>query len=106
MPSTDFAVALTRVAVTAPVEAELLRMVPSPVKDETPPADMVLQPNPVPLVHVRALDAELHDGIERPDGVVAVVAPNTVLAVCVASDELALFDKVLLDPLIVLFDKV
>ena len=45
---------------------------------------IVLHPNPVPEVHVRAFVAPLQDGNARPDGVVAVRAPSTVFAVCVA----------------------
>lgn len=44
------------------------------------PLEIVLHPNPVPLVQVNALAAPLHDGTARPLGVVAVTAPNTVLA--------------------------
>jgi hypothetical protein len=48
------------------------------------PPLIVLQPNPVPVVHVRALEAPEQPGSASPDGVVAVRAPRTVLAVCVA----------------------
>src|SRR6185437_3561537 len=41
---------------------------------------MVLQPNPVPLVQMSALDAPPQEGSERPLGVVAVSAPRTWLA--------------------------
>lgn len=44
------------------------------------PLEIVLQPNPVPVVQVRALDADEQEGSERPEGVVAVKAPRTVLA--------------------------
>ena len=51
---------------------------------------MVLQPNPVPEVHVNAFVAPEHEGTASPEGVVAVNAPRTVLAVCVASAELGI----------------
>ena len=44
------------------------------------PPDMVLQPKPVPDVHVSALDAPEQEGTANPEGVVAVKAPRTVLA--------------------------
>src|ERR1700677_2967599 len=43
---------------------------------------MVLQPNPVPDVQISAFVAPEQDGKANPDGVVAVSAPKTVLAVC------------------------
>jgi hypothetical protein len=49
-----------------------------------------LHPNPVPLVQVSALLAPEHDGSASPDGVVAVNAPSTVFAVCVASEALGI----------------
>lgn len=58
-----------------------------PELDTLPPAAMVLQPNPVPLVQISALVAPEHDGSARPEGVVAVSAPRTVLAVCDARFE-------------------
>ena len=45
----------------------------------------VWQPNPVPEVHFRAFPAALQDGTAKSEGVVAVNAPSTVLAVCVAN---------------------
>ena len=45
------------------------------------PAEIVLHPNPVPLVQIKAFVAPEQDGIAKPDGVVAVSAPRTVLAV-------------------------
>ena len=42
--------------------------------------EIVLHPNPVPLVQVRAFVAPEHDGKAKPEGVVAVKAPRTVLA--------------------------
>ena len=42
---------------------------------------IVLHPNPVPLVHVSALDAPEQEGKLRPLGVVAVNAPRTEFAV-------------------------
>lgn len=47
----------------------------------TAPPVIVLQPNPVPDVQMRALVAPEQDGIARPEGVVAVSEPRTVLAV-------------------------
>jgi hypothetical protein len=47
--------------------------------DETPPV-IVLHPNPVPEVQLRAFVAPPHEGIANPDGVVAVKAPSTVFA--------------------------
>lgn len=44
------------------------------------PAVMVLQPHPVPVVHIRALDAPEHDGIDRAVGAPSVMAPSVVLA--------------------------
>lgn len=78
LPSTLLAAALTNVSVTAPVEAELLIITPSPVNELTPPPpEIVLHPNPVPEVHISALVAPLHDGTDKPEGVVAVSAPST-----------------------------
>ena len=51
----------------------------------TPDADMVLQPKPVPDVHISALLAPEQDGTARADGVVAVRAPRTVFAACEAT---------------------
>jgi hypothetical protein len=48
------------------------------------PEVIVLQPNPVPDVQIKAFVAPLQDGKGRPDTPVAVSAPNTVFAVCVA----------------------
>jgi hypothetical protein len=45
-----------------------------------PLPEMVLQPKPVPLVQIRALDAPLQEGTASPEGVVAVSAPRRVLA--------------------------
>jgi hypothetical protein len=45
----------------------------------------VLHPKPVPLVHLRALAEVEHEGNAKSEGVVAVNAPRTVFAVCVAS---------------------
>ncbi len=50
-----------------------------------PPPAIVLQPKPVPVVHVNAEVAALHEGTAKPLGVVVVSAPRTVFAVCVAS---------------------
>jgi hypothetical protein len=44
------------------------------------PALMLLHPKPVPEVHVSALVTPEQEGTARPDGVVAVSAPRTVLA--------------------------
>jgi hypothetical protein len=49
------------------------------------PPLIVLQPKPLPLVQVSALVAPEQEGTGRPLGVVAVVAPSTVLAVWLAS---------------------
>lgn len=38
---------------------------------------IVLQPNPLPVAYVKALEDALHDGIDKPEGVVPVVAPRT-----------------------------
>jgi hypothetical protein len=56
------------------------------VPENDPAAIAVLQVNPVPLVQVSALDAELHEGIAKAvgDAVDAVPFANTVLAACVA----------------------
>src|SRR6185312_7566532 len=51
---------------------------------------MVLQPNPVPLVQMSAFEAPLHEGSERPLGVVAVSAPRTWLAARAVSAELGM----------------
>lgn len=56
-------------------------VVPVNVPAAAAPAVIVLQPNPVPVVHVSAFDAPLHEGTARSLGVVAVTAPRTVLAV-------------------------
>jgi len=48
-------------------------------------ATAVLQPKPVPDVHFSALADVLHDGTARSEGVVAVSAPRTVLAVWFAN---------------------
>ena len=45
---------------------------------------MVLQPKPVFVVHVKALEPLEHDGIVKSAGVVEVAAPITVFWVCVA----------------------
>jgi hypothetical protein len=47
-----------------------------------PPPLMVLQPNPLDVVHVRALDAALHDGMDCAEAlaVEAVALPRTVFA--------------------------
>lgn len=54
------------------------------------PLVIVLHPNPVPVVHIRAFDAPEQDGRASPDGAVAVSAPRTVFAVCVANAELGI----------------
>ena len=41
------------------------------------PALIVLHPNPVPRVYIRAFDAPEHEGNVKPLGVVAVKAPRT-----------------------------
>ena len=46
---------------------------------------IVLHPNPVPGVQIRAFVEPSQDGSAKPDGVVAVRAPRTVLAVCTAN---------------------
>jgi hypothetical protein len=59
---------------------------PGNVSPVTVPAAMeVLQLNPVPDIQFKALADVLHEGTACPDGVVAVSAPRSVLAVCVAS---------------------
>ena len=52
-----------------------------------PPLLIVLQPNPVPEVQVRAFAAPEQLGTASGEGVVAVSAPRTVLAACVARAE-------------------
>ena len=49
------------------------------------PAEMVLQPNPVPLVQIKAFVVPLHDGTDNAEGVVAVNAPKMELAVKVGN---------------------
>ena len=48
-------------------------------------AKLVAHPKPVPLVQISPSPEAEQDGTARPLGVVAVSAPRTVLAVCVAS---------------------
>lgn len=67
------------------IAAVVLVLLVSAEKADEPPPDMVLQPKPVPVVQIRAFVAPEQDGIANPDGVVAVNAPRTVFAVCVAS---------------------
>jgi hypothetical protein len=48
----------------------------------------------VPLVHLRALAEVEHEGNAKSEGVVAVNAPRTVFAVCVASVAVSVPDVV------------
>jgi hypothetical protein len=50
-----------------------------------PPELSVLHPKPVPVVQMIAWFEAEHDGIAKPLGVVAVVAPSTVFAESVGS---------------------
>lgn len=70
-------------AIEAPVPTVIVAVVFVPVvipEKATELVEMVLHPKPVPEVHVSALEAPEQDGTARPDGVVAVSAPSTVLA--------------------------
>ena len=63
-------------ATTAPVVG-LIVSVPSEFETlDIAPADIVLQPKPVPLVQIKALFAAEQEGTDCPDGVVAVRAPK------------------------------
>jgi hypothetical protein len=68
----------------AVVQTATWPLVGVPVFETLPPLEIVLQPKPVPEVQIKAFVAPEHDGTARPEGVVAVNAPRTVLAVCVA----------------------
>ena len=50
-----------------------------------PDVEIVLQPNPVPLVQIKAFVDPLQEGSAKADGVVAVRAPRTVFAVNVGN---------------------
>jgi hypothetical protein len=60
------------------------------LKAGEPPPEIVLHPNPVPLVQMRAFEAPEQEGSEIPLGVVAVNAPRTVFAACVAREALGI----------------
>ena len=79
LPSTDFAVAFTRVSVTAPVEAELLIIVPSPLIEITLAED-VLQVAQVMLpVDVLMTSGELAVTAGVPDEVPNVIVGDAAM---------------------------
>src|SRR5580692_4937077 len=56
------------------------------VSDPPPPPVTVLQPNPAPVVQVRALDEVEHEGMESGVGAADETAPRTELGVIVARE--------------------
>src|SRR5208337_4182602 len=74
-----FPVTATAVATLEPLPIQM-----SPFVRAGNALEILLQPKPVPVVQVSALDAVEQDGTASPDGVVADVAPSTVFAVCTA----------------------